>query len=373
MKKGLFTTLMIMVILLLPGTAWAIYTPPGKTPYSKEDIQEAERVINGLKWDLSQASKGTIKLIIPDMNKNYSITVDKDNGPYVGIGLYWTYVFNNYYDNGKGKTLTFNGVNKPVGFYIAVTSKLTARVLAMELYIYTPGQGVKYIPPKDRKTVLTDENNNIIGWLDINNNPINADGTPINKEPKPVVNYPFKDINGHWAVNDIVALKGAGFINGYPDGSFKPENTITRAEFIVMLGRILSKEYPDAPVYTYENLFIDDVNHWSYKEALNTFKYMQSIDITHIFQDDFNPDQPINREEVVAVLHSILKNNKNYQYTPNATIVLNDTDSSNFPDSIVFSLKYNLVKGYPDNTFKPKGNITRAEISAVLVRMLSKL
>lgn len=372
MKKSLLISLVIM-FLLLPGSAWAIYTPPGKTPYSKADIAEAERVINGLKWDLTQASKGTMKLIIPDMNKNYYIDVAKDNGPYVGIGVNWSYVFDNYYTNGKGKTLTFYGLNKPVGFYIGVSSKLTARGLADELYIYTPGQGVKYILPKDRKTAQTDENNNIIGWNDINKKPISEDGTPIVPGTNPQVVYPFKDIPGHWAVKDIISLKEAGFINGYPDSSFKPENTITRGEFIVMLGRILDKKYPDAPVYTYENLFIDDVNHWSYKEALNTFKYMQSIDITHIFQDDFNPDQPINREEVVAVLHSILKDHKNYQYTPNATIVLNDTDSSKFPDSIVFSLKYNLVKGYPDKTFKPKGNITRAEISAVLVRMLSKL
>ncbi len=373
MKKGLFTTLMIMVILLLPGTAWAIFTPPGNPVPSKADIAEAERVINGLKWDLTQASKGTIKVTIPKMQKNYFIVVNKDKGKYVGIGVDWEQIYTNIGTDGEGKTLTFYAITKPTGFYIGIGSIVTGRALADELYVYTPGQGVKYIPPKDRKTAQTDENNNIIGWNDINKKPINEDGTPIVPGTNPQVVYPFKDIPGHWAVKDIISLKEAGFINGYPDSSFKPENTITKAEFIVMLGRILSKEYPDAPVYTYENLFIDDVNHWSYKEALNTFKYMQSIDITHIFQDDFSPDQPINREEVVAVLHSILKNNKNYQYTPNATIVLNDTDSSNFPNSIVFSLKYNLVKGYPDNTFKPKGNITRAEISAVLVRMLSKL
>lgn len=102
-----------------------------------------------------------------------------------------------------------------------------------------------------RKTAQTDENNNIIGWNDINKKPINEDGTPINPETKPQVVYPFKDITGHWAVKDIVALKDAGFINGYQDGSFKPENTITRAEFMVMLGRILAIMYQDDKTYTY--------------------------------------------------------------------------------------------------------------------------
>jgi hypothetical protein len=142
---------------------------------------------------------------------------------------------------------------------------------------------------------------------------------------------------------------------------------------MVMLGRILAIKYPDAQTYTYDGLFINELNHWSYKEAVKSFGYLQSIDITHIFMDEFIPDQLITREEVVAVLNAILKNNKGFQYTPTAYLVLKDTDTSRFPESIVFSSKYNLVNGYPDGNFKPTGNITRAEISAVLVRMLNKL
>jgi hypothetical protein len=374
MKKTMMIVLLISLLFTMASPGWTtIYTPHGNPVPSKADIAEAERVINGLKWDLTQASKGTIKLTVPDMNKNYYVRVDKDYGPYVGIGMYWSNVFDNYDTKGVGKVLTFNGLVTPVGFYIGVASKLTARVLADELYIYTPGQGVKYILPKDRKTAQADENNNIIGWNDINKKPINEDGTPITTEPKPQVVYPFKDIPGHWAVKDIITLKDAGLINGYPDGTFKPENTITRAEFMVMLGRILAIKYPDAKTYNYESLFIDNINHWSYKEAVKSFGYLQSIDITHIFLDDYIPNQPITREEVVAVLNAILKNNKGFQYTPNTTLVLGDTDTSRFPDAIRFSMRYDLVKGYPDSTFKPTGNITRAEISAVLVRMLNKL
>ncbi|MFZ3171542.1 MAG: S-layer homology domain-containing protein [Carboxydocellales bacterium] len=370
--------LLILVILAaqflsITGTAWAIYTPPGNPVPSKADIAEAERVMNGLKWDLSQASKGTIKLTIPDMNKNYCLKVEKDAGTTVGIGLVTPTIFDNFYTNGLGKILVFNGVRKPVGFYFDLASKLNGRVLAYDLYIYTPEQGVKYILPKERISVITDDKNEISGWLDINNNPINEDGTPITTEPKPQVVFPFKDILGHWALKDIVALKDANFINGYPYGSFKPENTITRAEFMVMLGRIWAIKYPDAKTYIYESLFIDDLNHWSYKEAVKSFGYLQSIDITHIFLDNYIPDQPITREEVVAVLNAILKNNRGFQYTPTSYLVLKDTDTSRFPDSIVFSSKYNLVNGYPDGAFKPTGKITRAEISSVLVRMLNKL
>lgn len=369
----LVVVFIVTLLVSMGGNAWAIYTPPGNPVPSKGDIAEAERVMSGLKWDLSPASKGTIKLTIPDMNKNYWLMVDKDIGTYVGISFGYKNIFDNYDTAGLGKTLVFDGVIKPVGFYINIASKLTARGLARDLYIYTPGQGVKYIPPQDRKFVTTDGNGNITGWLDINNKPINEDGTPIVTDPKPQVVYLFKDIAGHWAVKNIITLKEAGFINGYPDGNFKPENTITRAEFMVMLGRILTIKYPDAQTYAYDGLFINEQNHWSYKEAVKSFGYLQAIDITHIFKDEYIPNQPITREEVVAVLNAVLKNNKGFQYTPNATLVLSDTDTSRFPDAIRFSMRYDLVKGYPDSNFKPTESITRAEISAVLVRMLNKL
>lgn len=379
MKKCLIASLVMMILLLLPGTAWAIYTPPGKPEPSQVDIAEAQRVINGLKWDLSQASKGIIKLTIPKMNKNYYITINRDIGKYVGIGVDWKQVYHNYYSNGEGKILTFNSVNKATGFYIDIASKVTARVLALELYIYTPGQGVKYIPPQDRKYAKVDEHGNIISWLNVEMKPINEDGSLINHEPKEStpIELPFKDIKGHWAVADIINLSDTGYIKGYPGRSFRPEYTITKAEYMVILGRILKSKYLEDKLYQKETaplaLFKDfDSKHWSYQEVSDTLQYIPSSDINNIFKDEFQPDKPITREEVVAVLTSVLAEHKNFQANT-AELVLNDTDTSAFPDSIRFLLRYNLVKGYPDQTFKPKNTITRAEIAAVMTRMLGKL
>lgn len=380
MKKCLIASLVMMILLLLPGTAWAIYTPPGKPEPSQVDIAEAQRVINGLKWDLSQASKGIIKLTIPKMNKNYFLTLNKDNGKYVGIGVDWNQVYHNYYSDGEGKTLTFNGVNKPTGFYISVTSKMTARILALELYIYAPGQGVKYIPAQDRKTAATDNDGNIIGWYNVEKKLINEDGTPIDQGPKESksTKLPFKDIKGHWALQDIISLSENGYIKGYSDGSFKPESTITRSEYLVMLGRILKNKYPEGKLYQKETapmaLFKDfDSKHWSHQEIADTFQFMPSNEITHVFKDEFQPDNPITREEVVAILASVLVNHQKFKVNPPAYLALSDIDTSAFPDSVKFSLQHDLVKGYPDNTFKPRNTITRAEIAAVMVRMLGKL
>ncbi|XOK62542.1 S-layer homology domain-containing protein [Paenibacillus elgii] len=47
----------------------------------------------------------------------------------------------------------------------------------------------------------------------------------------------LNDISGHWAESDIKAIVAAGYVDGYPDGSFKPDHTVTRAEFITMTAK----------------------------------------------------------------------------------------------------------------------------------------
>ncbi|PUA36979.1 hypothetical protein C8Z91_22850 [Paenibacillus elgii] len=47
----------------------------------------------------------------------------------------------------------------------------------------------------------------------------------------------LNDISGHWAESDIKAIVAAGYVDGYPDGSFKPNHTVTRAEFITMTAK----------------------------------------------------------------------------------------------------------------------------------------
>lgn len=47
----------------------------------------------------------------------------------------------------------------------------------------------------------------------------------------------LSDISGHWAEPDIKAIVAAGYIDGYPDGSFKPDHTVTRAEFMTMTAK----------------------------------------------------------------------------------------------------------------------------------------
>ncbi|MEI6309676.1 MAG: S-layer homology domain-containing protein, partial [bacterium] len=49
----------------------------------------------------------------------------------------------------------------------------------------------------------------------------------------------FNDVFGHWAQADIMTLVDKGIISGYPDGSFQPDKSVTRAEFIKILAAAL--------------------------------------------------------------------------------------------------------------------------------------
>lgn len=89
---------------------------------------------------------------------------------------------------------------------------------------------------------------------------------------------PFSDIAGHWAQNAISAAARLGIVSGYPDGTFQPENQITRAETIQMvnnvLGRHTAKEHMLPGMVTFsDNL---DASKWYYaaiQEAANGHDY----------------------------------------------------------------------------------------------------
>lgn len=79
----------------------------------------------------------------------------------------------------------------------------------------------------------------------------------------------FNDIEGHWAENVITKWQDAGFVSGYPDGSFKPDNPVTRAELSRILSQAFDLDEGEQPVY-------DDIseNAWYYPYLEKSAKYI---------------------------------------------------------------------------------------------------
>ena len=76
----------------------------------------------------------------------------------------------------------------------------------------------------------------------------------------------FSDVSGHWAIDAINAMSASGVITGYPDGTFRPDNPVTRAETVTMFSRLLGR----ADTWTGNKSFSDvPQTHWAYKYIMN--------------------------------------------------------------------------------------------------------
>ena len=173
----------------------------------------------------------------------------------------------------------------------------------------------------------------------------------------------FTDMDGHWA-NGVVT-KGAqlGITNGYEDGSFKPDASITRAEFVKMLANILPVQTPSEV-----KSFNDITSHW----AKNEIELFASLGIINGYGNgNFAPNQTITREEMVIIVARLL----------NLTDVAKDTTKGQFADIndvssyaqqvVVNAAQAGIINGKGDNTFAPKAQATRAEALTVIINMLS--
>lgn len=92
----------------------------------------------------------------------------------------------------------------------------------------------------------------------------------------------FNDVKSHWAEKYINKIISKGWINGYPDGKFKPDQEMTRAEFITLVNKMLERNIDSDIKLEVENQFKDlDENAWYYEdiiEATTSYKIEKSED-----------------------------------------------------------------------------------------------
>lgn len=178
---------------------------------------------------------------------------------------------------------------------------------------------------------------------------------------------PFADMQDHWASAAVAYLSRSGITNGSGNGNYSPETNITRQEFAVLLERYLAtgKDYSGVTLPFVDTASIDS---W----ALNGAKAMYSLGVIKGSDDGygnlyFNPHANVSRQEVVTMLGRLLE--KGY-----ATPALTFTDSASIQS---WSAEYvsalsamGILNGMGDGRFCPDAPMTRAQIAAVLYKML---
>ncbi len=173
--------------------------------------------------------------------------------------------------------------------------------------------------------------------------------------------YAFSDISGHWAEDYISDMTESGVISGYPDSTFRPDNSVSRAEFI----KILCEEYGLKTVKG-GGYYFSDVNESDWYEP---YLYASMIVLSYNGEDGFCGDEPITRAEAADAILLI------YGIEPDgvSTSVLTMNDYSDYADDdnvcavISAALDSGLMQG-KDGGFAPYATLTRAELCTLLVR-----
>ncbi len=198
---------------------------------------------------------------------------------------------------------------------------------------------------------------------------VNPPVDPKPVDPKPVTPPVFSDITNIFAKKEINILAAKGIIQGKTETNFAPNAQITRAEFAVLLARALN-----LPLNAYEGTF-NDVN-TSKKWAFAAIEAAAKAGIVNGTTDgSFNPDAPIKREEIAAMVVRAVE----YQ---NKAKLDNLETPANFKDhgsigafaieSVYKATALGVILGN-EGQFNPKNNATRAEAAVMLYRALDKL
>jgi len=109
----------------------------------------------------------------------------------------------------------------------------------------------------------------------------------------------FSDVAiNHWFNNAVSTMSNAEVVRGRPDGTFAPNNTITRAEFVAMVARFLGEEHREQTV-----TFYDIDGHWAY-DYINRLAGLGWVQGTG--NGSFNPNAPVTRAEAAAIINRML-------------------------------------------------------------------
>jgi hypothetical protein len=171
----------------------------------------------------------------------------------------------------------------------------------------------------------------------------------------------FTDIDTHWAKKWIEAAVKLGFVSGYEDGTFKPDRTITRAEFSKLMNSALHTEKEATLSFT-------DVGNkdWFYKEIK---KSVASGFFSGYENNTFRPNNPIKREEVAKVVSSAITIGE--ADGEGATFLSDYISIQEWAKSSVNAV-YNkgYILGYPEGVYRPEKALTRAEAVKIIYEII---
>ena len=169
----------------------------------------------------------------------------------------------------------------------------------------------------------------------------------------------FEDVGDkHWAKKYIEDLATARVIKGFPDGQFKPNDRIKRGEFSALLVRTKKIPVDELARATDTGLFLDIKKHWA-------SPYIKSAVEAGVIEGypkkKFKPDKATLRQE--AVVSMVKMDDIQLSMDAAKTKFKDVQQGTDLSQYIETSVQNGVIVGYPDGTFKPRADISRAEIA----------
>jgi hypothetical protein len=162
----------------------------------------------------------------------------------------------------------------------------------------------------------------------------------------------FSDLdNAEWAKETIIEWVDKGLISGYEDGTFRPNQEVTRAEYAKMIFNAYELETDGKKEFS-------DVLQGDWHYEIITKKAFLGF-VNGYPDGTFRPDAPITRAEAATIIFNILNLVENEDA---ANIFLDSNMMPGWAKGIIGAVyEAGFILGYPDGTFRPDENITRAE------------
>ena len=156
------------------------------------------------------------------------------------------------------------------------------------------------------------------------------------------------------------------YVMGYPDGTVRPNGSITRAEVSAILFRLLSDKTRDE-YFTTESSFTDVKAGAWYNNSIATLEKAGVI-VDTAKGGAFRPNEAITRAELAAMLAQFS------DAKPVKGVKFSDVSAEHWAyEAIAIAAKMGWIEGYPDGTFRPDATITRAEMMTLVNRALERV
>lgn len=171
----------------------------------------------------------------------------------------------------------------------------------------------------------------------------------------------YKDVtDSHWAFDSIANLTDKKILNGFEDGTFRPDASVTRAQFVCAVLKLTSSD-----TTVYKNVFSDvDKDAW-YSGYVQT-----AFDKGYILGDgkNFNPEKFITRQEMAVMIYRIFDFYKKGEMSFSDKEVISEWAY----DAVAVLCAEGIFNGKPGNKFEPQSNATRAEMTVIFERIQEK-